>query len=282
MTILGNRSRTVGGGGGGSCSSLLNGSEYNFLAARGRLASSAATAAAALVLVAGAAACGCNLRDDDVCACNNAEAGLVGSSIASCTAAAVGHGQQSISTTSQRVSSDLQRCTGGLDEESEATNRHINNKNTIGCTTSSSSSSSISSSISGGSICGDSEQQRQHGNIRALKKMENARENFQGGTAQATAAVGGLIRGITDVYLFDGDAEAVGKGSRGVVSSARHRLTGQQVAVKKLPRSETTRFEVSEKYIPVFLQVFTTAVRVYTFCTPAVHLVSSKHSDVGT
>lgn len=61
---------------------------------------------------------------------------------------------------------------------------------------------------------------------------------------------------ITDVYKFDGDTEqVVGRGSRSVVSSARHRLTGQRVAVKKLSRAETTRVEVN-----LILSIFLTVV----------------------
>ncbi|CAB1111775.1 unnamed protein product [Ectocarpus sp. CCAP 1310/34] len=53
---------------------------------------------------------------------------------------------------------------------------------------------------------------------------------------------------ITDVYFFEGAAEPViGRGQRSVVSTARHRLTGQPVAVKRLARAETTRLEVMEE-----------------------------------
>ncbi|CAM9389070.1 unnamed protein product [Ectocarpus sp. 4 AP-2014] len=66
--------------------------------------------------------------------------------------------------------------------------------------------------------------------------------------APAAPAARSPAPSITDVYCFEGVAEPViGRGQRSVVSTARHRLTGQPVAVKRLARAETTRSEVMEE-----------------------------------
>ncbi|CAM9981499.1 unnamed protein product [Ectocarpus sp. 13 AM-2016] len=66
--------------------------------------------------------------------------------------------------------------------------------------------------------------------------------------APAAPAARSPAPSITDVYCFKGAAEPViGRGQRSVVTTARHRLTGQPVAVKRLARAETTRVEVMEE-----------------------------------
>lgn len=92
--------------------------------------------------------------------------------------------------------------------------------------------------------------QQHPADVQALKDLGEMREDSSSAALSALANPGAkavdCTTRITDVYEFDGDTEqVVGRGSRSVVSSARHRLTGQRVAVKKLSRAETTRVEVN-------------------------------------
>ncbi|CAM9946715.1 unnamed protein product, partial [Ectocarpus fasciculatus] len=101
--------------------------------------------------------------------------------------------------------------------------------------------SSSSSSSSGSSSCGSDVIQV---GARALSCLEPSAAARGGSAAVAPPAP----PSITDVYSFEGASEPViGRGQRSVVSTARHRLTGQPVAVKRLARAETTRLEVMEE-----------------------------------
>lgn len=121
---------------------------------------------------------------------------------------------------------------------------------------------------------GSSDGAQQAGDFQTFKELERMRGNLTGGSA-AAAAVARVAaaaaaatastaahatarneevvvpacsgRKITDVYRFDGGGKPVGRGNRSTVSTATHRLTGQQVAVKRLLRSETSRLEVRKE-----------------------------------
>ncbi|CAM9788059.1 unnamed protein product [Ectocarpus sp. 12 AP-2014] len=98
---------------------------------------------------------------------------------------------------------------------------------------------SRSSSSSSSSSCGSEVIQV---SARALSCLEPS------AAAPAAPAARSPAPSITDVYFFEGAAEPViGRGQRSVVTTARHRLTGQPVAVKRLARAETTRLEVMEE-----------------------------------
>ncbi|CAN0529995.1 unnamed protein product, partial [Ectocarpus sp. 12 AP-2014] len=96
-----------------------------------------------------------------------------------------------------------------------------------------------SSSSSSSSSCGSEVIQV---SARALSCLEPS------AAVPAAPAARSPAPSITDVYCFKGAAEPViGRGQRSVVTTARHRLTGQPVAVKRLARAETTRLEVMEE-----------------------------------
>lgn len=105
---------------------------------------------------------------------------------------------------------------------------------------------------------GHGSEQRHPADDRALKELEKMRRDSS--LANPAAKEVDCSTRITDVYKFDGDTEqVVGRGSRSVVSSARHRLTGQRVAVKKLSREETTRVEVNQIF-SILLTVVVSAI----------------------
>lgn len=96
------------------------------------------------------------------------------------------------------------------------------------------------------------------GHFRTFKEVERmagtpngssvARVTVQAAAVAAAATAQGASENgrarITDVYRFESGVEPVGRGNRSTVSSATHRLTGQEVAVKKLSRDGTSRLEV--------------------------------------
>lgn len=102
------------------------------------------------------------------------------------------------------------------------------------------------------------------GYFRTFKEVERAKgasANGGGAVARVTAPLptaiatttaaavaqgaseGGRAR-ITDVYRFESGVEPVGRGHRSTVSTATHRLTGKEVAVKRISRENTSRLEV--------------------------------------
>lgn len=91
--------------------------------------------------------------------------------------------------------------------------------------------------------------------VRITGVERRFRNNFERG-AEAAAAAAAVAQAdsamneespsvsITDIYRFDSSGQPVGKGHRSTVFECTHRLTGKPVAVKRISRTHTSRFEV--------------------------------------